>query len=222
MGTGKGWSAEESAAACKAYIKASEDSRQGSGKKKDVFEGEVLVAYTELLTAMLEDDEKSYTERTGDAIIQRCRKARCECLTFECIVAAIKAKKPTGAPNENEIERDDLAVYNGESIIGNMYTFFMDATIDLGPPFVFKDALEYLRTTSTWYLVLLSKQAAKEKRKHIEGIPVITGSSLSSLGDTTGIPAPAPISDSGTVGSEYGFVTPKKERPVGTKRALEV
>lgn len=43
-------------------------------------------------------------DRTGEAIIQLFRKARCKSVKFEGIVKSIKSKEPTGSPKEEQIK----------------------------------------------------------------------------------------------------------------------
>lgn len=162
MGTGKGWSTEETVSACIAYVSASEDPRSGNGKKRDLFVSQILAIYVKKM-----DDVRckqplvSYPERTGEAISQRYRKARCECIKFEGLILSVKAREPTGSPSEEDIERAALAVYNGEVNISNMYTYLRDSTVDVGVDFLFRDALIFLRETHTWHYVLLSRQRKK-------------------------------------------------------------
>ena len=70
MGSSKGWTPEESVAACRAYVAASEDPISGSGKKKELFKKQVLAAYNRLMdTVKQRNDNVEYNERSGEAIV---------------------------------------------------------------------------------------------------------------------------------------------------------
>lgn len=53
----------------------------------------------------------NYPEHTGDAMVQRFRKAKCESVMIEGIIGATKSNRPEGSPLEVDIERAALAVY---------------------------------------------------------------------------------------------------------------
>ena len=76
---------------------------------------------------------------------------------MEGIIAYIKGKNPTGSPSDEDIFRAATAVYNGDTTVGNMYSYFNDKTLSVGPPFASTLCLQYLRTTHTWKLNFLSK-----------------------------------------------------------------
>lgn len=142
MGAGEGLTPVEAFAACHAMIAASEDPKSGRGKKSHVIEQQVRYAFQNLT----EQNKSRYRhlafhERTGDAIIQRYKKARASCIKFESIVLLMKSKRPTGSPTLSEFERAALAVYNGEATIPNMYTFFNDQSVRLRPRFSFMSSL---------------------------------------------------------------------------------
>lgn len=83
MGTDKGWTPKKKAAWYQGYIAAEEDPRRGAGKKKEVFNGQVSKVYAASLLTMKENNPRVlYTDRTGDEIVKRYRKSRCECLTL--------------------------------------------------------------------------------------------------------------------------------------------
>jgi len=227
MGSGKGWTAQETVAACKAYVSASEDPRNGNGRKKDVFANQVLDCYKRYMTKVKHNDPQvTFSDRTADAVMQRYRKARCEGLKFEGIVASIKAKKPTGDPSEEDIERASLAVYNGDARIGDMYTYISDRTVDPGPDFPFRDALWYLRNTNAWSLVVLSKQNKETAKRSIQQTEESIGEHAASDGGAEGQSPGNRSSSSSAVPTPThpnpGNVNGKKERPVGAKRALEI
>ena len=73
MKAGKGWTDDESAVACKSYIRSSEDSTRGNGKKKDKFAVEVYDAFKRIESDNSECPFLS-VERTGEAMIQRYKK----------------------------------------------------------------------------------------------------------------------------------------------------
>lgn len=73
-----------------------------------------------------------YPERTGDAIVQRYRKTRCKGIKFIEIISCLKAKKPTGDPTEENIERAALAVYNGNARLCEMYAYLRDPSVPPG------------------------------------------------------------------------------------------
>ena len=234
MGAGKGWSKEETVLARKAFHSSSEDPRSGSGKKKDRFAAQVLEVYNTLLKDLAEQNRNiTYHERTAEAVIQRFRKSKCECLKFEGIVRSIKSRDPTGSPTEEQIERAALAVYNGEATISQMYSFFNDRTKDAGPDFPFYDTLRYLRTTHTWDMILCSKHS------RLPVIPsVIPESNPSTVADDPSkdqpkaspqasetrneIVVPEQIESPRTSQPSSHAPTPTEvKRPTGTKRAVE-
>lgn len=161
MGSGKGWSQLETKNACRAYVVASEDPTKGTSRKKDAFTAAVLEEYKNLMNNEKQSDGVRYVDRTGDAICQRFRKARCECLKFEAFIKQINNRNPTGSPTSDDIKRTALAIYNGEGTIGTMYTYIQGRTLDVGPEFPFMEALSFLRATHTWNLLLQSQQVCK-------------------------------------------------------------
>ena len=101
MGSGKGWTATESVAACRAYIVTSEGPVAGSGQEKVLFHKQILPQYKIIMEdAQQRNPDTDNVARTGDAIAQRFHKARCECLKFEAIILSIKAKQPTRSLSE--------------------------------------------------------------------------------------------------------------------------
>lgn len=58
----------------------------------------------------------------------------------------IRAKKPTGAPTEEDFIRAATAVYNSEENSSNMYTYFQDGDLDVGTKFEFVGTHLFLRT----------------------------------------------------------------------------
>ena len=157
MGTGKGWSQEESLLACRAHQAASEDPRKRSGKKKNLFNAQVIDNYVTLLqTLRAETLNVSFPDRIGQVIAQRFRKARCESIKFEGIIKSTKAKDPTGSPTEEEIERAALAIHNGEATNSQMFAFLLDRAVDAVPALPFLLALKSLRTTHAWDMIDLS------------------------------------------------------------------
>lgn len=138
MGSGKGWKSEETVAACKAYVSASEDPRNGNGKKKDVFANQVLEFYKCYIAEVkTKNTQVAYSDCIGEAVMQFYRKAHRECLKFGGIVESIIAKRPTVDPSEEDIGRVALAVYNGDARIGDMYTYIADGNVDPRPDFQF-------------------------------------------------------------------------------------
>lgn len=228
MGAGKGWTAEESVTACKSFTAASEDPQAGSGKKKDVFLGQVLDVYDELmLEVKRKNPQVEYPARTGDAVAQRHRKAKCESLKFEGIIASIKAKNPTGSPSEEDITRAAQAVYNGDATIANMYTYFRDSSVDAGAQFPFLDCLWYLRQTISWQFIVSSKQKKREKRIQESGLPLEDGM-LEDLPSTPEGVADPPINSPHATRRAAANIVQNNEptsmaqrRPKGSKRALE-
>lgn len=84
MGVGKGWAAEESVAACRAYVAASEYPTSGSGKRRNLFRSQVSEAYNKFMQYVKRRNPSIlYPDRTGDTIIQKHCKARCEAVKFE-------------------------------------------------------------------------------------------------------------------------------------------
>lgn len=100
---------------------------------------------------------KTYPQRSDDAIAQRYRKAKCECLKLEGCIDRIKAKEPTGSVTESDILRAAQALCNGEANLSNMYSYLNDSTIDAGTEFPFLDCLWYLRQTISWKLIIKAK-----------------------------------------------------------------
>ena len=215
MGSGKGWTATESVAACRAYIMASEDPIAGSGKKKELFHKQILSQYKSIMEDVQQrNPDTDYVARTGDAIAQRFRKARCECLKFEAIIWSIKAKQPTGSPSEKDLQRAVQAVYNGDATIADMYTYLRDESIDLGATFPFIDCLSFLRQTIAWSMLVESKN---KKRSTSVAAASENNSSAQSAG-----PKPN-VTTTEDFGGPAAF-EPKsleRQRPTGTKRALQ-
>ena len=224
MGAGKGWSSEETVFACRAYQTASEDPRKGNGKKKDVFAAQVLEVYNSLIgLCRVDNGTPMYNDRTGEAIIQRCRKARCECIKFEGIVNSIKARDPTGSPTDEQIERAALAVYNGEANLSQMYSYFTDRTKDAGSAFVFYDSLKFFRTTHTWKMISVSKsknvalhqpQAPTVSPSENEDTVVANDEASQSLAKVN-FESPSPQL------SHPPSQSPTPTRPSGTKRSID-
>lgn len=145
----------ESLAACKSYM-ASKDPRNGNETKREIFHSEVLALFEKALTGY--DENKLFLKRTGAAIAKRYREASCECLNSEGIILRVTSKKSTGSPSQDNIERAALAVYNGEANVSDMYSFLIDKELSPSPKFPFYFALEFLRTTHTWQMVVDSVQ----------------------------------------------------------------
>lgn len=101
----------------------------------------------------------NYPDQTGDAITQRYRKAKCEGIKYEGIIATIKANKPTGDATKEDIERAALAVYNEDARVRDLYTYLRDYSVRPGPEFPFKEALFYMRQTNTWAYIILSRRS---------------------------------------------------------------
>lgn len=72
---------------------------------------------------------------TGEDILQRYKKIRCDCIKLEGIIMSINAKSPTGSPAEEDTFRAATAVYNGEANISNMYGYFDDSKLSWAPRF---------------------------------------------------------------------------------------
>lgn len=208
--------------ACTAYIAASEDPSRGNGKKKEVFIGQILDTFTKFCEEKIKNNPGlSFHQRTGEAILQRYKKARTECLKFEGIVYAIKQKKPTGSPSENDIERAALAVYNGDANISDMYTYFTDSTLDPGPGFPFQQTLYYLRKTNTWTLLLMSREAKQSAaRSSFDGEIDASSGSLAENGGSAASQGAG--SSNIPIPTSAGKVKDDLERPVGSKRAADL
>lgn len=159
MGTGKGQTQFESLVACRAYTRASEDPKRGS-EKKELFTSQVIVFCKEIIKPSVENGLAVYPERSEDAVFQRHRKAKCECLKYEGIIKQVKSRNPAGVPMEKDTERADLAVYNGEVTIGQMYNLLTTCSNDTGSQFPFYLALQFFRTTHSWSLLLASSTRA--------------------------------------------------------------
>lgn len=227
MGTGKGWTQEETVLACRAYQSASEDPRKGSGKKKDLFTAQVLSKYNDLVRVLRSENLMcTYPDRTGEAIIQRFRKARCECVKFEGIIKSMKSRDPTGSPTDEQFERAALAVYNGEATISQMYTYFRDRTVDAGVDFQFSEALKFLRSTYTWDMVSASKSnrstTPTSVAHDVDGFQQQLVSSTETVEQPNGeIQSPEISQPPSAIPSQSATPTESKVRPAGTKRALE-
>lgn len=227
MGAGKGWSPEETLTACRAYVGASEDPLSGSGKKKELFQRQVQHIYVGFMVDVKKRNaQMNYGERTGDAIVQRHRKARCECIKFEGIICSMKAKKPTGSPTEEDFFRAATAVYNGEALISNMYTFLRDASVPIGPMFPFLDCLHFFRSTEAWSLVIASKTPPPTTTPGGQGTSggMIATGNIFGYGQANGDNRGQNRMDvtSGQSGNMASSTPQKKDRPVGKKRALEI
>lgn len=205
--------------ACMAYITASEDPKRGNGKKKDVFVSQIHKEYTHLCQEKVEQNPGiSFHARTGEAVLQRYKKERAECLQFEGILYSIRQKKPTGSPSEADMERAALAVYNGEANISNMYSYFSDPSLETGPGFPFHHALKYLRRTSTWELLLLSRET---KSNSVQ--PKTSNNPAGSVdnheqGHSNSSNA---VVSSGRGSSNLDHATEDVKRPFGAKRATD-
>lgn len=226
MGSGRGWTTEETVAACQAYVSASEDPRSGNGKKKDLFSAQVLECYKNFMKEVTHKNPRfNYPDRTGDAIIQRYRKAKCEGIKYEGIIATIKAKKPTGDPTEEDIERAALAVYNGDAKVCDLYTYLRDFSVSAGPEFPLKDALFYLRQTNTWAYILLSRQSrvAQSAGREYEcaNMRGEVEAELGHNGESRNVKTPSPV-ESAPAGGSDSVKEEMCRRPTGPKRALEI
>ena len=157
MGSGKGWSNFETVAACKAFVAASEDPKSGAGKKKEEFH-EILNVLNNIV-----NDEKARERgfkpppRTGSAILQRYKKARCDCIKSDYIIMRMHAKTPTGAPSDGDFIRGCDCGFQCRSGHQQHALFFQDKDLDPGPKFQFLDALLFLRSTRQWDLVVQSR-----------------------------------------------------------------
>lgn len=229
MGQGRGWSQIETLNACKAYTAASEDPRRGSGKKKEVFAKQAQVVYDELRAKEKEEREEELNCRTSDAICQRYRKAKCECLKLDGIIQSLLARKPTGSPTESDIERAALAVYNGEANLSHMYTYLRDSSIGVGAEFPYKEAYKYLKTTETWKVLQLSRSKVDAvDRLTTENSPLINCETPIEQVVTDAINASNDAINNGSKNhSESNSVDSRQEkyrrseRPIGNKRLLE-
>lgn len=218
MGHGRGWSQVETMYACKAFTAASEDPRRGSDKKRGLFYKQVLEAYENMTNPLKQASPNDFSTRSGDAVAQRYRKAKCECLKFDGIIQSILSRKPTGSPSDADIARAALAVYNGEGNISNMYTYITDNTISVGTEFQFKQAYDYLKTTESWKALITSRskvnvEITDDVQRHSSSDEVQLDGAVIGNEDSTVI---GNEDNSNTPAS-----TPKKERPMGNKRALE-
>lgn len=229
MGAGKGWSQTETKTACRAYIVISEDPRRGSGRKKEAFVATVLDEYKRLIQQLQRDDGLPHVDRTGDAICQRFRKARSECLKYESILAQIRNRKPTGSPSDDDINRAALAIYNGESTIGHMYTFLRGRTVDAGSEFPSKDAIEFLRSTHTWNMLLESRRDSLKSQLNASAIQhneTVRSSDELESELTSPLPTPAhqPTEVNADQTNKEADLSPiyreKEKRPVGKKKGL--
>lgn len=230
MGAGKGWSQHETKTACRAYIVISEDPRRGSGRKKDVFVAAVLEEYKRLIPEVQCADGLPHVYRTGDAICQRFRKARAECLKYESILKQIRNRKPTGSPSNEDINRAALAIYNGESTIGQMYTFLRGRTVDGGSEFQFKEALDFLRSTHTWNLLLESQRDSEKNQLDASAhlVDEINQRPDDRERDNSMIlsdirPSDTPVNDNENTDpvAHSPASKEKAKRPIGKKRALD-
>lgn len=109
-----------------------------SGKRRTAFASQVLLSYQGFMSDVKkENEEVDYVERTGEAVVQKYRKSRCEYITFEGVLSKIKAKQPTGSPSVGYIEQAATPIYNGKAKVSYMYTFLSDDTVDFGSLFTF-------------------------------------------------------------------------------------
>lgn len=163
MRSGLGWSQMETCFVCKSYTAASEDPRKGSGKKKEVFAKRVLEAYNKLVSEHCIESQQQFPTLTAEAICQRHRKAKAECLKLDEIKKAILKRKPTESPTFEDIEHAAVAIYNGEVTISHIYTYFRDKIIHIGVEFQFMQAYQYLKTTKTWEEIIVSRSAPNSR-----------------------------------------------------------
>ena len=213
MGSGKGWSTFETVAACKAFVAASEDPKSGAGEKKEKFQGEILNVFNNIVNDEKERD-KGFPppQRTESAILQRYKKARCDCIKFEGIIMRMHAKTPTGAPSDEDFIRAATAVFNADANISNMYSFFQDKDLETGPKFEFLDALLFLRSTRQWDLVVQSKLEGRKRDQGKDG--------MGEMGSASGGSSDILASEANDVEeSIVPNVTPEKAVRVGSKRA---
>lgn len=176
---------------CQACISASKDPRRGSGKKNKVFFAHVFSKY---LSITLKVKEKilhgRYFDCTGDGILQRYLKARCEFLKLKGILSSIKSKIPTGTPSDADIERAVVSIYNCEAIIGDMYSFLRDPEQNYGPDIDFLDVLRYFRTTHVWDMLLKSSEGRRKHAVERKKGPGETEYAISSMADSAEQPSP--------------------------------
>jgi len=103
----------------------------------------------------------TYTERSAEAILQRHRNARCECIQFEGTLGVIKRKKPTGSLSEEDLVRAVTAIYNGDANMSHIYAYLRDSNVDCGPKFIFVECLTFFRATHSWSLFHGSRHQAE-------------------------------------------------------------
>ncbi|PXF43955.1 hypothetical protein BWQ96_06265 [Gracilariopsis chorda] len=76
----------------------------GAGNKRENFENQIKNSYALLIREGKKRNQILVTfTRTGSAIVQIYKKARCEFIKFEGSVMAIRAKTPTGSTSEDDI-----------------------------------------------------------------------------------------------------------------------
>ncbi|PXF42409.1 hypothetical protein BWQ96_07850 [Gracilariopsis chorda] len=217
MGSSKDWSTIETKCACRAYIGASEDPFAGAGKKREKFYKQIETAYTAFLEEAKQKDEALVTfTLTASTIAQRYKKARCECITFEGIVMAMKEKKPTGLPTEEDIFRATTAVYNGKGNMSNMYSHLRDTSLEYGDKFEFFDVLFFFRKSNQWELVMMSKK--QEKQEVTKDKSEAKSSVQHDVGSIIGDPSDRQTNTSPIVSANEGSGV-KKGSMVGSKRA---
>lgn len=252
MGSNRGWVSAETVAACRAFLSASQDPRRGTGKKKDLLVKKCHKRYVELMNGIKSTNKDvNYPDRSGEAVIQRYKKAKAECIKFDSIVSQIKSRSPTGSPTDEDIDRAALAIYNEEATISQSYTYLSNRTQDVGDHFPFADALKLFRDTYAWEMCIESKASHQKYRatllndkassasedmdqrtvpsnKESSDYIAPESSDLMSIinqpnqTDVANIPSADPNESNHVEPTKKSEETPSKSRPIGNKRSLEM
>lgn len=139
---------------------------------------------------------------------------------FEGIMSSFEAKRPTGSPSAEDLLCAAIAVYNSNVIVSQMCTYLRDKHKSPGPPFVFQEAFQYLRTTHTWSMVLAAQEAAivNAESSTIHDENDLSEESVERevwTGESSGF-------EEFTIQTEAGGDRNQKYRLPGTKRSLEI
>ena len=149
MGKTSAWLPIENVAACRAFCIASEHSKNGFTKDKELFSEQVRQIFKNEVISL--SGEKAFrTERTGAAIIQRFRSVTFACRRFEEIMTTIKTNNLTKPRNEEELEFAATVIFTGEVRFPELNRYMKNKKLHEVRVFPFRAALSYLRTTRMW------------------------------------------------------------------------
>lgn len=228
MGQGRHWAKTENIRACKAFVRASENSVTGNGMKMKTFAHLVGREYEALLTGSDNGTQEMYKQpiRPGAAIVARFKAIRRSCLEFERCYQQVVGKKLTGGPTDADIIYVATAVHNDHDNLKNVYSFMGEDKNSAGAEFPFLNCYMWLRSTHLWKNILQSVRKAPMNESLTQGVHQGAGSPQSDddVVTATNESPPPPASGAIAISSDDNVddgTTSSKSRPVGTKRTAE-